>query len=141
VPFGPGTRSAATNFEPYPDPAPKGLGCPSAWRFGFVHILDSKRLQMASPPNPKATPKLRQLNKQLSESALRNQAFWDNSPNLIFLKDKELRYLYVNREFERALRVNRGQIRGKKDHDVFPQEQACASQANDLGVLNAGVPI
>lgn len=42
---------------------------------------------------------------QLRESELRTHAFWDNSPNPIFLKDTELRYLHVNREFERALRV------------------------------------
>jgi two-component system, NtrC family, sensor kinase len=93
------------------------------------------------PADPQATPKRKPVEEQLRESELRTQAFWDNSPNPIFLKDKELRYLYVNREFERALRVDRGQIRGKTDHDVFPPEQATAFQANDLEVLRAGVPI
>jgi PAS domain S-box-containing protein len=98
---------------------------------------------MAAPfqSEPKATPKDKPVKEQLRESELRTQAFWDNSPNLIFIKDKELRYLYVNPEFERALRVNREQIRGKKDHEVFPPEQASAYQANDHAVLNAGVPI
>jgi PAS domain S-box-containing protein len=97
-----------------------------------------------APPfqsEPKATPKDKPVKEQLRESELRTHAFWDNSPNLIFIKDKELRYLYVNPEFERALRVNREQIRGKKDHEVFPPEQASAYQANDHAVLNAGVPI
>ena len=93
------------------------------------------------PSGPKATPQRKPVEEQLRESELRIHAFWDNSPNLIFLKDKGLRYLYVNREFERALRVDRRQILGKTDHDVFPQEQASAFQANDLEVLNAGVPI
>jgi PAS domain S-box-containing protein len=78
---------------------------------------------------------------QLRESEQRTRAFWDNSPNLIFLKDTELRYLYVNREFERALRINREQIRGKSDLDLFAPEQASTFQANDLKVLEAGVPI
>jgi len=76
---------------------------------------------------------------QLWESELRTRAFCDNSPNLIFLKDTELRYLYVNREFERALRVE--QIRGKRDLDLFGPEQAANFEANDLKVLEAGVPI
>lgn len=78
---------------------------------------------------------------QLRECEQRTRAFWDNSPNLIFLKDTELRYLYVNREFERALRINREQIRGKSDLDLFAPEQASTFQANDLKVLEAGVPI
>lgn len=78
---------------------------------------------------------------QLRESELRTRAFCDNSPNLIFLKDTELRYLYVNREFERALRVDREQIRGKRDLDLFAPEQAATFKANDLKVLEAGVPI
>ncbi|MBZ5537887.1 MAG: sigma 54-interacting transcriptional regulator [Acidobacteriia bacterium] len=94
-----------------------------------------------APSGPKATPQRKPVEEQLRESELRIRAFWENSPNLIFLKDKELRYLYVNREFERALRVDREQIRGKTDHDVFPQEQAIAFQTNDLEVLKAGVPI
>lgn len=47
---------------------------------------------------------------QLRENELRTRAFWNNSPNLIFVKDTELRYLHVNREFERALRVDREQM-------------------------------
>jgi PAS domain S-box-containing protein len=78
---------------------------------------------------------------RLRESELRSRAFCDNSPNLIFLKDTELRYLYVNREFERALRVDREQVRGKRDLDLFAAEQASTFEANDLEVLEAGVPI
>ena len=94
-----------------------------------------------SPTMPKATPTSKPIEEQLRESELRTHAFCDNSPNVIFLKDKEFRYMYVNREFERALRVDREQILGKTDLDVFPKEQASAFQANDLEVLHAGVPI
>ena len=65
------------------------------------------------PPHPKATPKRKPVKEQLRESELRTYALLDNSPNQIFLKDRDLRYLYVNREFERALRVDREQVRGK----------------------------
>ena len=93
------------------------------------------------PSDPDATPKDKTVQEQLRESELRTHAFWDNSPNPIFLKDKELRYLCVNREFERALRVDLERIRGKQDPDLFPQELASAFQANDLEVLKPGFAV
>jgi len=93
------------------------------------------------PSDPKAAPKFKPAEEHFLESEFRAHAFWDNSPNPIFLKDRELRYLYVNLQFAKALGVDCEQIRGKKDHEVFPQEQASAFQANDLEVLHAGVPM
>jgi PAS domain S-box-containing protein len=68
-------------------------------------------------------------------------AILDNSPALIFLKDMEERYLLVNKEFERAFEVSQEEIRGKKDQQVFPVEQAATFQANDLRVIQTGVPM
>jgi len=68
-------------------------------------------------------------------------ALLNNSPNPVFLKDTEGRYLLVNKNFERVLRVSEEQIRGKKDEEVFPPEQAAAFRSNDLQVLQAGVPL
>jgi len=78
---------------------------------------------------------------ELRQAQERIQAILENSPNLIFLKDPEGRYLLVNREFERALRVSQEQIKGKTDDEVFPPEQAAVFRANDLEVLRAGVPM
>lgn len=64
-----------------------------------------------------------------------------NSPNVIFLKDRQGQYLYVNKGFERALCVTEEQILGRKDDDVFPPEQAAAFRTNDRQVLQAGVPM
>ena len=75
----------------------------------------------------------------LRESEKRVRAILDNSPNLIFLKDVEGRYLVVNREFERALSVSQEQIEGRRDDEVFPPMQASAFRANDLQVINGGV--
>lgn len=83
------------------------------------------------PSDPTATPTRKAVKERLRESKFRTHAFLNNSSNLIFVQDKALRYLYVNREFERALRVDREQVRGKKDHDVFPQERASSFQADN----------
>ena len=78
---------------------------------------------------------------KLQQSETRLQAFFENSPNLIFLKDRQGRYLYANKEFKRAFRVTEEQIKGKRDDELFSAEQAAAFQANDRQVLETGVPM
>ena len=79
----------------------------------------------------------------LRESETRLRAFFNNSPNMIFMKDPQGRYLYVNQEVERVLRITEKQIKGKRDDEIFPPEQgaafrAAAYQTNDRQVLRAG---
>src|SRR5215470_15632846 len=75
------------------------------------------------------------------ESEARLQAFFENSPNPVFIKDREGRYLYVNRGFKRVLCVADKQVIGKRDDELFSAEQAATFQANDRQVLQAGVPM
>src|SRR5262249_5283920 len=77
----------------------------------------------------------------LRESEMRLQAFLENSPNLIFLKDRQGRYLYLNKECRRALHITDNAIQGKTDNEIFSLEQATAFLANDRQVLEAGVAI
>ena len=74
-----------------------------------------------------------QVKLQLSEAL--QQAFCDNSPNLIWLEDRQGRYLYANKEFQSALRVTEEQVKGKKDEELFSVKQAAAFQAKNLQVL------
>jgi PAS domain S-box-containing protein len=67
------------------------------------------------------------------------RAILEYSPNWIFLKDTEGRYLLVNREIERVFCIGQEQIKGKTDSDIFPPEQAAEYRANDLKVLRAGL--
>ncbi|MGC2467088.1 MAG: PAS domain S-box protein [Candidatus Acidiferrum sp.] len=76
---------------------------------------------------------------ELRQAQEHMHAILENSSNLIFLKDTEGRYLRVNREFQRALRVSQEQIKDKTDSEIFPPEQAAVFRANDLEVLRAGV--
>ncbi len=77
----------------------------------------------------------------LRDSERRMRTFFDRSPSLIFIKRTDGRYVYANKEFEKALRIAGGQLKGKRDEDIFPADQAAAFRANDLQVLQAGVPI
>ncbi len=83
----------------------------------------------------------KQAEQVLLESEKRLQAILDHSPNPIFLKDRDGRYLLVSKEFERAFQIGEQQIRGKKDEEVFPLEQAARFRANDLKVLQTGLPM
>jgi PAS domain S-box-containing protein len=78
---------------------------------------------------------------RLRESETRLEAFFENSPNSVFLKDRQGRYLHVNKEFKRALRITEEQIKGKRDDEIFSLEQASSFQTNDRKVLEEGVPI
>jgi len=68
------------------------------------------------------------------------QAFFENSPNLIFVKDRESRYLYANKQFKKAFHIS-GEINGKTDNELFSAEQAAAFQAVDRQVLQTGLLI
>jgi PAS domain S-box-containing protein len=69
------------------------------------------------------------------------QAILDNSPGMVFLKDVEGRYLHVNRQFERVFHMTHEQVVGKTDEAIFSPELAAVFRANDLKVLQAGVPL
>src|SRR6476660_556626 len=84
--------------------------------------------------------------RQRAEEALRAseqrlQDILDNTSAVVFVKDLELRYILVNREYERRHQVHRDQIRGKTDFDIFPQDVAATVRANDRHVIEAGTPI
>jgi two-component system, NarL family, sensor kinase len=78
---------------------------------------------------------------ELRESEQRLQDIVDNTTAVVFVKDLDLRYLLVNREYERRYRVRRDQIRGKTDFDILPHDVADAVRDNDWQVIEAGVPI
>jgi PAS domain S-box-containing protein len=77
----------------------------------------------------------------LRVSEQRLQAIVDNTTALVFIKDLELRYVLVNREYERLFDIGRDQIRGKTDFDVHPQDVAETLRANDRQVIETGVPL
>jgi PAS domain S-box-containing protein len=84
--------------------------------------------------------------RQLAEEAIRTseqrlQDILDNTPAVVFVKDLELRYILVNREYERRYQVKRDQIRGKTDFDIHHHDVAEAVRANDRHVIEVGTPI
>ena len=60
----------------------------------------------------------------LRASEQRLQDILDNSAAVVSIKDLELRYILVNREYERRFQVQRDAIRGKTDYDIHPRNVA-----------------
>ncbi len=79
--------------------------------------------------------------RELRSSEQRLQAILDSTTAVVYAKDRQGRYLVINRQFEELFHITRKHIVGKTDHDVFPKEAADAFRANDLKVLQAGYPI
>ena len=77
----------------------------------------------------------------LRVSEQRLQAIVDNTTALVFIKDLELRYVLVNREYERLFEIGRDQIRGKTDFDIHPHNVAEALRANDRQVIETDGPL
>src|ERR1700704_2242129 len=85
--------------------------------------------------------KRQRVEEALRASEQRLQDILDNTTAVVFVKDLELRYILVNREYERRHRVQRDQIRGKTDFDLHPYDVAEMVRANDRHVIEAGTPI
>lgn len=62
----------------------------------------------------------------------------DNTSSVIYAKDLDFRYLFINRQFETLFHVTRADSVGKTDFDVFPEELAEKFRANDRIVLESG---
>ncbi|HEU4683660.1 MAG TPA: PAS domain S-box protein, partial [Nitrospira sp.] len=74
-----------------------------------------------------------------SEQLLRNVA--DNTTAVIYVKDLDGRFLFVNRRFEQIFRLTSEEVIGRTNHDIFPKAFADAFRAHDVEVLNRKMAI
>ena len=74
----------------------------------------------------------------LHESEMRFAAFMGNSPALAWMKNEDLRYVYVNDTYERVLFHTREEIIGQDDLRLWPEETASAMRVNDRTVIETG---
>lgn len=66
------------------------------------------------------------------------QAIADGSADAIFAKDREGRYLLVNRAATRFTGKSRQEVVGNDDRDIFPPDQAATLMAIDRGIIAGG---
>ena len=66
------------------------------------------------------------------------QAIMDNSPAIIYVKDSEGFFTFINHKFEKLFGMKRKYVIGKTLHDIFPKNIADEMQGNDKAVLMSG---
>lgn len=104
-------------------------------------VLDLLASQVAiSLENARLYSDLRRSEAAVREREVLLRTILDNTTAVIYLKDAQGRYLFVNRWHEKIFRIPRDEIRGKTDDEVFPAEMAAVFRASDRQVLEGGSP-
>lgn len=85
--------------------------------------------------------KRKQAEDALRQSEGKMRSILDNATAVVYVKDVEGRYLFINRQFEKLFHRTRDAIKGKTDLDLWPKEVADAVQANDRRVIESKTPI
>lgn len=62
----------------------------------------------------------------------------DVLPNPVLIKNKDLEYVWINSAFEQLFSVERSQVIGKLDKELFPDRQVSQCNGGDLRVLEQG---
>ncbi len=82
-----------------------------------------------------------ELERQVKERTRRFTNILRHTPAVVYVKDREGRYAYVNPRFTELFGVRNAAVRGKTDFDVFPHEFARALRENDRRVFEGRSPI
>lgn len=94
-------------------------------------ISEKKRIQQ----------QLRGVETRLNEQQLFLQSILDNTTSLFYVKDRQGRYLMVNRRFLEVLQLTEEQVIGHTAADISSPEQAKRFDALDQELLATGKPI
>ena len=81
------------------------------------------------------------LNLVTQRSAQRFREVIDNTPAVIYVKNLDGTYQFINRTFEELFKVRLEDVQHKTDYDIFPPDLAAAFQVNDLRVARTGESI
>ncbi len=84
---------------------------------------------------------LREVEEALRRNQRRFAAFMENLPGPAFMKDREGRYLYVNRQFAEALGLRIEDLIGKTLFEMVPESLALTLREADENVLAKGKPV
>lgn len=84
--------------------------------------------------------RLKDTNQELLVYKQQLDAILNNAPVEVYLKDREGRYLRINKEFERIFGVRNDDIFGLLPSDVHEPELAASTRDHDLMVLASGRP-
>lgn len=66
------------------------------------------------------------------------QAIMDNSPTVIYVKDTDGHFTFINKKFEQLFHIQKENIIGETLHDIFPKDIADEMQLNDKEIIKTG---
>jgi PAS domain S-box-containing protein len=79
---------------------------------------------------------------RFSETRRLLQTLLDNSPDMIYFKDRESRFVHYSKSFRRLLNLeNADSLKGKTDADIFAEEHARPAYEDEQKIIQTGVPI
>lgn len=83
---------------------------------------------------------MKESDEKLQKQQREQQIMLDSVPAWIFFKDKENRFIRVNKVFSEMMHLPREKIEGKSCFEIFPKEQAEAFWRDDNEVILSGKP-
>lgn len=89
----------------------------------------------------KALLRIRQAERAVNACEVKLQHILDHAPVLVHVKDREGRYLLVNRLWEQRFHRARNQVIGRHIADIFPPNYAEDLLVNDFKVFQADAPL
>lgn len=75
------------------------------------------------------------------ESEERLRSILDHATAVVYMKDIDLKYVLVNRQFEKVFSLTNEQVRGKSDIEILSKELADRFTSRDRIVLESGHPL
>ncbi|MDY6822886.1 MAG: PAS domain S-box protein [Thermodesulfobacteriota bacterium] len=81
-----------------------------------------------------------QAEEELRASEAKYRSIMDNASVVIFIKDMNGKYLFINKRFENKHDITNDNIQGLTDFDIFPPELADQFRRNDFEVLQSSQP-
>jgi PAS domain S-box-containing protein len=85
--------------------------------------------------NAELEERVEERTRELRDSEKRVQDILDTAPTLVYMKDPDGRFLFINRRFEQLFRVKREEVTGKTDYDLFPGSSADGYRRADREVM------
>jgi PAS domain S-box-containing protein len=77
-----------------------------------------------------------------SETALLLETLLENSPDAIYFKDRQSRFVHYSKSFIQLFQLNdRDALKGKCDADLFSEEHARQALADEKEIIQTGKPI
>jgi PAS domain S-box-containing protein len=115
---------------------------PRVWTPEEVDLLHDLAASVLTEIEMRADIEARkQAESDLQRSTDRLRGLMDNSPTIIFAKDLEGRYLFLNHAGERLLGLPEPDAIGRTDADLHPPEVAAALREADQAVVAGGEPV